>query len=117
MVKEGADKSDSINARCSSALLRASCLPKVIVKESAASSCRLMSLLMASSWVKTGDSLIARMYRPLILLLVALKVEQILDATLFLRMEVTKTLLLSLSVEKTRPKQLGLDVERLEVET
>ena len=68
MVKEGADKSDSINARCSSALLRASCSPKVIVKESAASSCRLTSLLMVSTWVKTGDSLIARMYRPLILL-------------------------------------------------
>ena len=100
MVKEGADKSDSISTLCSSPLLRASYLTKVIVKESVASSCRFTSLLMVSYWVKTRDSLIARMYRPLILLLVALKVEQILDATLFLRMEVTKTLLLSLSVEK-----------------
>ena len=110
MVKEGEDKSNSIGAICSSALLRASCLPKVIVKESAASSCRFTSVLMVSSWVKTGDvSTFNFIVGTLILLLVALKVEQILDATLFLRMEVTKTLLLSLSVEKTRPKQLGLD--------
>ena len=62
MVKEGADKSDSLSALWSSALLRASCLRKVIVNESAVSSWRFTSLLMVFSWVKTGDSLIDRTY-------------------------------------------------------